>query len=158
MSKRRSFIIPLSLFSLSLVLTGCTLETTAPPEPVDGSSLQGLIHGGQQAVVGSHVYLFAVNTTGYGGAGIAASPTINASTSLLKSANTGFSDSVGAFVYTDNNGFFTITAADYTCPTASTQVYLYALGGNAGGGTNTYAGFLAGLGSCGSLGSLPRFI
>ena len=88
-------ICVLSCFSLAL--TGCALETTAPsvPEQVTGATIQGIAHGGQQGIVGAHVYLFAATTTGYGGAGIAAS-SANASTSLLKVADTGLSDSIGA--------------------------------------------------------------
>jgi hypothetical protein len=102
---------------------------------------QGSVHGGQQPIVGTHVYLFASNTTGYG----------NASVSLLNAASTGSSDSIGAYVQTDPKGAFSITG-DYTC-TAGTQVYLYALGGDPGGGVNTSAGLLAALGNCPSSGN-----
>ena len=101
--------------------------------------------GGQQPIVGAHVYLFAANTTGNAGPGIAASSS-NASASLLNGTITGNSDSVGAYVLTDSNGAFSITG-DYIC-TANTQVYLYALGGNPGAGTNSAAGLLAALGNC----------
>jgi hypothetical protein len=108
--------------------------------------------------VGAHVYLFAANTTGYGGNGIAASSS-NASVSLLtNTAGTTLDTSGGAtngdyYVGTSgvtvscpSGGCFTITG-DYTCA-AGAQVYLYALGGNAGGGTNAAAGLMAALGSC----------
>jgi hypothetical protein len=113
--------------------------------------LSGAVHGGQQPVVGAHVYLFAANTTGYGGAGIAASSG-NASLSLLTSgAGTTLDSSGGAttgdyFVTTDASGNFSITG-DYTC-VAGAQVYLYALGGNPGSGVNSAAGLMAALGSC----------
>ncbi len=107
--------------------------------------MQGRVFGGQQPVVGAHVYLFAANTTGNAGPGIAASSS-NASVSLLNAALTGHSDSVGAYVTTDINGAFTITG-DYTC-TPNTQAYVYALGGNAGAGVNTASGMLAALGNC----------
>jgi hypothetical protein len=121
---------------LPLVLTGCSVQSVAPPAPSAGLSLQGRIHGGQQPVVGAHIYLLAANTTGYG----------NPSVSLLNSTTTGLSDSVGAYVTTGSDGGFTITG-DYTC-TPGTQVYVYALGGNPGGGINSAAGFLAALGQC----------
>jgi streptogramin lyase len=98
--------------------------------------LQGQVHGGQQPISQAHIYLFAANTNGYG----------NPSSSLLNAADTGHSDSVGAYVLSGSNGSFTITG-DYSC-TANTQVYLYTLGGNAGSGTNSAAGLMAALGNC----------
>jgi hypothetical protein len=119
--------------------------------PEQGAALRGIVQGGQQPIVGAHVYLFAANTTGYGGNGIAAS-TANASISLLNVVNTGLSDSVGAYVLTDATGSFTITG-DYTC-TSGQQVYLYSLGGQPTTGTaNAAAGLMAVLGSCPSGGS-----
>lgn len=124
------------LFSAVIFLTGCSLTPTALPVAEPAAALQGSVHGGQQPVVGAHVYLFAANTTGYG----------NASVSLLNAASTGHSDSVGAYVLTAGNGTFSISG-DYNC-TANTQVYVYALGGNPGAGANSAAGFLAALGNC----------
>ncbi len=115
-----------------------------------GVRLNGSVFGGQQAIVGAHVYLMAAGTGGYAGPGIAASAG-NASTSLLSAASTGTSDAVGAYVLTSASGTFTITG-DYTC-TAGQQVYVYALGGNPGSGTNTGAGLLAALGSCPAAGN-----
>jgi sugar lactone lactonase YvrE len=135
---------------LSLALTGCTIATTSSPTASSGAAIRGIVHGGQQPIVGAHVYLFAANTTGYGGAGIAASSS-NASISLLSAASTGVSDSIGAYVPTGAGGSFTITGA-YTC-TPNSQVYLYVLGGNPGAGTNSAAGLMAILGNCPSGGS-----
>ena len=70
-----------------LVLAGCSggaisgLDETA----VAGAQFTGVVHGGQQPIVGAKIFLLAANTTGYGGNGIAASAS-NASISLLKSA------------------------------------------------------------------------
>jgi hypothetical protein len=100
--------------------------------------------------VGAHVYLFAANTTGYGGAGLAASSS-NASVSLLSASETGTSDAVGAYVATGSNGGFSLTG-DYTC-TSGQQLYLYALGGNNGSGTNAASGLMAAIGSCPASGS-----
>jgi streptogramin lyase len=135
---------------LALLAVGCATGPVAPPSAESGTALQGIVHGGQQAVVGAHVYLFAANTTGYGGKGIAASSS-NASISLLNAASTGYSDSLGAYARTDSYGSFSITG-DYTC-TPGQQVYLYALGGNTGSGPNSAAGFLAVLGNCPAAGS-----
>ena len=115
-----------------------------------GAVLNGTVHGGQQPIVGAHVHLFAVNTTGYGGPGIAASSS-NASISLLTTGSG--TDSAGEYVATDGNGNFTITG-DYTC-TAGQQVYLYAVGGNPGAGTNSAAGLMAALGTCPAAKTFP---
>jgi streptogramin lyase len=68
----------------------------------------------------------------------------------LVAGSTGLSDSLGAYVLSGSYGQFTITG-DYTCPTPTTQVYLYAVGGNVGSGVNASAGFLEALGPCGNL-------
>jgi hypothetical protein len=97
----------------------------------------------------------AAGTTAYAGAGIAPSSS-NASVSLLNSADTGASDSIGAYVLSDALGDFDISG-DYTC-TPNSQVYVFAHGGDAGGGANSAAGFLALLGNCpaaGNFSSVP---
>jgi len=133
---------------LPLVVTGCAVvEPTGTATADPGLAMQGKVRGGQQAIVGAHVYLLAANTTGYG----------NASLSLLTSGTGRTLDSSGGptngfyYVTTDANGNFSISG-DYTC-TANTQVYAYALGGNPGSGTNPAAGLLAALGNCPSAGN-----
>jgi len=140
-------------FCLPFILTGCSLTPTAAPAPDTGPAITGQVHGGQQAISGAQVYLFAANagvftpnTNGYG----------NASLSLLKStgSNVTLDNTVADATYgdyyvtTDANGNFSITG-DYTCA-AGQQVYLYALGGNPGlgSGTNSASGLLAILGNC----------
>ena len=110
----------------------------------------GRAFGSQKTVAGAHVYVLAANTTGYGGAALSAS-SANASVSLLSAANTGTSDAIGAYVTTSADGSFFING-DYSC-TPGSQVYLYALGGSTGAGTNTAIGLLAALGMCPSGGS-----
>ena len=131
------------LLTLCVFFVGCGGMYTAPPSkaPTPGVRLNGSVYGGQQPIVGAHIYLFAANTTGYG----------QASVSLLNAAATGQSDSIGAYVTSNAQGSFTITG-DYTC-TPNAQVYLYALGGNPGAGLNSAAGLLAALGSCPTSGS-----
>jgi hypothetical protein len=107
-------------------------------------SIQGSVHGGQQPIVGAHIYLFAANTTGYGGPGIAASSS-NASVSLLTTGS-GLDGSGHYFVTSGAGGTFSITG-DYSC-TPDTQVYLYAVGGNSGAGSNSASGLMAALGNC----------
>jgi streptogramin lyase len=121
----------------SLALTGCSLGPAAAPTPEQGLSIRGNVHGGQQPIVGAHVYLFAANTTGYG------QPSVS---TLSPTAPNVATDSIGTYVTSDSNGAFSITG-DYTC-TTGTQVYLYALGGNPGAGSNSAAGLLAILGQC----------
>jgi len=130
---------------LSLALTGCALTSTATPSPEPATAISGKVHGGQQPIAQAHIYLFAAGTSSYGGNGIPAS-SANASVSVLNSAETGGqSDSVGPYVLTNGSGEFTLPS--YSC-TAGTPVYLYALGGNPSGGTNSAAGLMAALGTC----------
>jgi hypothetical protein len=128
-------------FCLPLVLAGCAISPTAVSTPDAGLAIQGIVRGGQQPIAGAHVFLYAANTTGYGGPGIAPSSS-NASISLLNAPG---------YVVTDVNGGFSITGA-YSC-TPDTQVYLYAVGGNPGAGVNNAAGLLAVLGNCPSAGN-----
>jgi hypothetical protein len=112
----------------------------APPAPPAASD-SGSVHHGNARIVGAHVYLFAANMTGYG----------NASISLLSPTSTSASDSIGAYVTTAADGSFSMKG-DYTC-VPNTQVYMYALGGNAGSGENDASGLLAVLGTCPSTGN-----
>jgi len=154
---RNSYAI--AMFATVLGLSGCvatpvmTSTASTPANQVPGAALHGRVHGGQNPISGASVYLYAVGTGGYGGMGVAAS-TSNASVSLLSSSgsNTTKDSSNNYYVTTDSNGNFSITG-DYTCPSASSQVYLFAKGGNSGSGSNSAIGLLAGLGSCGSLSS-----
>jgi hypothetical protein len=131
-----------------LALAGCagSADLTSPPpapNPVAGAALSGRVHGGQQPISGASVYLYAVGTAGYG----------DASVSLLTSGNGAIEDGSGNYyVATGSGGSFTITG-DYTCPSATAQVYLYSVGGTVGSNANSAAGLLAGLGTCSSLSS-----
>src|ERR1700734_3161124 len=104
---------------LALGLTGCGLSTTATPVAVDGQQFSGHVHGGQQPVSGATIQLFAPGSSGYG----------TAAMSLLTKT-----------VVTDGGGNFSITG-DYTCPSASTPIYMLVTGGNPGlaAGTNNTA-------------------
>ena len=70
----------------------------------------------------------------------------NASISLETLAETGLSDSLGAFVLTDSTGNFNLSGT-YTC-TAGQQLYIYVTGGNAGAGANAAATMMAAIGAC----------
>lgn len=138
-----------------LFLSGCSgmpgttpIQTTAGSVP--GAALQGRVHGGQQPIVGAKIYLYAANTTGYG----------NAAVSLLQSAGGTSPDGNGNYYYaTQSGGTFSISG-DFTCPSAGSQVYLYAVGGDPGlgDGTNSAIGLMAALGTCGSLSSAPYVV
>jgi sugar lactone lactonase YvrE len=147
-----------------LVLAGCSggaisgLDETV----VAGAQVTGVVHGGQQPIVGAEIFLFAANTTGYGGNGLAASAS-NASISLLQGAENTVQDTTSTdptyldyYTTTDSNGNFAITG-DYTC-TPGSQVYIYALGGNSTyptGSANSAIGLLAAVGPCPGADSFP---
>ena len=119
---------------LAFFLTGCgmtAVNTGAKTGPVTVAAIHvsGNVHGGQQPVAGSTIQLYAVGTTGLR----------TASTPLV--ANT---------VTTDSGGNWNITGM-YTCPAANSQVYVTAVGGNPGGGTNSALSLTAALGTCGNL-------
>jgi len=118
-------------------------------------ALNGSVYGGQQPVVGAHVYLLAANTIGYNSTS-AQYPSV----SLLNAASTGQSDSIGAYVVTGPGGSFSLNGA-YTCTPDSNgvpgqQVYLYATGGNSGGGSNSAIGLMAILGDCPAAGNFAN--
>jgi len=143
------------LVSCVLMISGCSgvpgttpIQTTGSSVP--GAPLTGIVHGGQQPIVGAHVYLYAANTTGYG----------NQSVSLLGNKGGTVQDGSGNYYYpTQAKGAFSITG-DYTCPSANSQVYLYATGGDPGlgDGTNAAIGLMAGLGTCANLISAPYVV
>jgi hypothetical protein len=115
--------------------TGPATPSTAP-----GSAIVGAVHGGQDPVVGAHIYLLAANPGGYG------APSL----SLLNSSQPGVeTDSKGNYVLTDANGNFSISG-DYTCTTGQ-QVYILALGGNPGlptGEVNPALALMSAFGTC----------
>jgi predicted Zn-dependent peptidase len=146
-SALRNVLISAASFA-ALLVSGCSVKpgfnlTPTEPSPVSGAALRGLVHGGQQPIVGAHVYLLAANTTGYG----------DASVSLLTSGPGRSVDGSGNYyVTTGSGGIFNISGDYDTCPASNTQVYLYSVGGNPGlGSANAAAGLMAALGTCGNL-------
>lgn len=119
---RFSLILALSLSTF--LFAGCAGMPIANPSnrtaAASGAAIHGIVHGGQSPIQGAAVYLLAANTTGYGGAGIAASSS-NASISLLNSnvlsqTPAGGEDGSGNYyVTTGAKGAWGITG-DYTCP------------------------------------------
>ena len=111
--------------------------------------MHGSVHGGVQPISGSAVYLFAAGVTGYN----------SSATSLLNVNDAGVSTdgSGNGYVTTGVDGSWAITG-DYTCPSASSLVYMVAYGGNPGlapGTDNTAISLLAALGPCGNLTPKP---
>jgi hypothetical protein len=115
--------------AVTLTIAGCG-DMPGTSGPVAGVSMNGFVHGGQQPITGAKIYLYAAGTTGYGSGAI----------SLLAGGN----------VVSDSSGNFGITG-QYTCPTAATQIYLIATGGNTGSGVNSKAVLMSALGNCGNL-------
>jgi hypothetical protein len=138
-------VFSLLTFSLAAGLTGCGGSAYVPAaSTVSSLKMAGEVHGGQQPVSGSKIYLFGI--AGYQG---------SASNSLLSGSGVTVDSSGNGYVSTDANGNFTITG-DYTCPSYNTAVdtYLLASGGNPGlgSGTNNSAIMLmAALGPCSGL-------
>ena len=119
----------------AMLMSGCALQTVEGPIESQGAvQLSGRAMGGSQPIASSTIQLYAVGTASDG----------SAATSLL---NTGVS--------TDANGNFTINlSGHYTCPSATTLVYITATGGNPGtGGNNSAISLMAALGQCSTLSS-----
>ena len=126
--------------SCALSLAGCSgVPVTAPVQdnPVPGAALRGIVHGGQDPIVGARVYLMEAGTSGYG-----------SQSQYLLTSGSGKDTNGNYYVTTGSGGAFNIST-NYTCPSASAQVYIYAIGGDPIPGTaNASAGLLAGLGTC----------
>jgi phosphatidylserine/phosphatidylglycerophosphate/cardiolipin synthase-like enzyme len=112
-----------------------------------------MVMGGQQAVTGNLIQLYAVGTTGDSSAATAL-----IHTTVTTSDGTGQPNSNANAGNSGNGlpaGSFTI-GGDYTCPSASSEVYLVGTGGNPGmaqGTNNSQLSLMAALGPCGSLSS-----
>jgi hypothetical protein len=135
------------LAALCMDLTACRSLDRQSPQ----SGISGAIHGGQQPIAGALIQLYAVGTTADGSA---STPLI--ATTVTTSDGTGtpnFNANAGNANNTLPNGYFTITG-DYNCPSAGTQVYLVATGGNPGLSSvtnNPQIALAAALGNCGDL-------
>jgi hypothetical protein len=114
-------------------LIGCGAGASSN-SPLAVGNIRGVVHGGQQPVVGAMIQLYAAGTTGYG----------SSATPLLTSA-----------VTTDETGSFSITG-DYTCPSSTNELYIVATGGNPGlapGTNNAALALMEALGPCSLHGS-----
>ena len=103
-------------------------QSPSPPSGPGTVTLAGVVRGGQSAVAGSTVTLFGAGGTAGGGA------------SAIGSAKT------------DGNGAFSIALNCNTAPlTPASPLYVSAVGGNAGGGTNPAIALQSALGQCQNL-------
>jgi hypothetical protein len=130
-----SILAGLCLAVVAFAMSGCSVQATDTGTPVPGALLQGRAFGGQQPVAGANIQLYTPGTNGYG----------TASNALLT-----------RIVTSDSNGNFQIGAADFTCPSSGTPIYMLISGGNPGlaAGTNNTAIQMMGLlGPCASIGS-----
>ncbi|MBB5062838.1 NHL repeat-containing protein [Granulicella mallensis] len=146
--------------AFALGLSGCSANfgTSSDTAAQTAMHIRGVVHGGQQPISGSHVYMYAASTAAYGGRGIAptSGATGNASTSLLTAATGNPADTNGNFyVTTDTFGNFDING-NFAC-TPNTQVYLYSTGGDpqlagvgVAGTPNPAASLMAVVGNCAS--------
>jgi len=143
------------LLSPSLLLCGC-MQSFAPTAaittaPVAGQSIvQGIAHGGLQAITGATVQLYAVGTTGDGSA---ATPLIT-STTVTTSNGTGIGGNASNNYNHLAPGSFIIgssTVTDFSCPSAYSLVYITITGGSSGGGANPNIALMAAIGYCGTL-------
>lgn len=141
----------LVLLLASAGLTGC--QKTEFSAPVLEPGVSGSVFGGQNPVSGSAIQPYAAGTTADGSA---ATPLIAAT--VTTSDGTGLSNSNANAGNANNTlpaGSFTITG-DYTCPSATAEVYLTSTGGNPGlapGSNNADLALMAALGPCGGLSS-----
>jgi len=120
----------------AIALAGCATNSSAIQNPLAlATGPHGEAFGGQQPVTVMSLQLYAAEGNGYG----------SAATPLF-----------GTPITTNSGGQFTFPS--YSCPTASTQVYLVGTGGDpiagdTGGADNPNLAMMVALGSCGNLNS-----
>ena len=131
-------------------LTGCA--NGGPSNPIAGARPTGSVFGGQNPVSASSIQLYAVGSTGDASA---ATPLFSATVTTSDGTGTmNGNANAGNANNTLPAGSFTF-AGDYKCPSASSEVYLAASGGNPGlgSGTNANLALMTALGPCGNLSS-----
>jgi len=122
--------LTLALATTPLLLTGCATsgDSNQPAETMPVGEINGSVYGAQSPISGASIRLYAAGTTGYA----------SANTNVL--ANTSLTSS--------SNGTFTF--GSFTC-TAGQQMYVVAVGGNPGSGTNNNEVTVAALGDCATI-------
>ena len=125
-SRRQLSICAVVFVSLALAVAACTGGSSSPTEP---SSLSGTAQGGLSPLSGATVTLYRAGASGYGsGAKVLGKTT------------------------TDSSGNFTVR---YFPPAKPSILYLVALGGNAGSGSNSAIGLM---GIAGMSNALPATV
>ena len=174
-----------ALATIALGLTGCEMGTVQmsgalPAGPVAGVSLGGVVHGGQYPIYNAQMQLYAAGATAaptgtnpiVGGLGQGATALIPVGSMTVGSVNNYFPGGLPGCAYVTGNvagcsalpsttagGNFTITG-DYTCPSANSEMYLVATGGDPTGAAspsinNQYIALMAALGPCSGLSAPP---
>ena len=106
-------LVVVALSSCAFLLTGCAMQTTAGPSlGTQPAGMKGIVHGGQQAVLGATVSVYEVGSSGYGVA--STTPKATTTTSVV-------------------DGSFSFAAGAYTCTASNTPMYIVATGGTPGG-------------------------
>jgi streptogramin lyase len=126
-------------------------------------TIHGSVHGGQQPIAGALIYLMTPNSA-TNGLGTASLVLLNANVLINEPIHSGIDGNGNFYITTATDGSFSLTfGSDYSCTSGTDQggdavslpgdqpVYLYAVSGNSGAGTNSAAGFLASLGPCNGL-------
>ena len=148
-------VLPTSLLTLALLLTGCGMGTqdaaSIDSVAVAGAPIHGTLFGGRQPIIGASIYMYAADTTAYG----------HASDSLIQPYSGGsFPSSEDGngnyYVTTNSSGAWELAASEYSC-SAGQQVYVYSLGGDTGNGANSAASLMAVLGTCQSDGGFKPY-
>ncbi len=128
----RSFSVPsravLAILAAALAGCGGTI-TTSSTGSYEGPGFSGKALVGQQPLIGTSVELYAMGTSGNGSSGVALLPDV---------------------LTTDSSGAFSV-AAGYECPSAGSQLYLVARGGEPGSAAaadNDSIALLTALGAC----------
>lgn len=117
---------------IAIVLTACGASDRSFSSASAAANFSGIARGGQQPISNAAIQLYAMSTLADGAAAI---------------------PMLATPVLTGSDGRFSVTGT-YTCPSASSQMYLVASGGNPGlseGSNNANAALMTLLGPCGNL-------
>jgi RHS repeat-associated protein len=129
----RHYVHCLVALSLFLTITDAVAMSQNGPKLTGhvrhGRKKKGSTYGGDQPISGGHIYLFAVNESGYG---------LNPMSLLTTGSDVSFDNLGNGYVTTAADGSFSLTGhySTTSCPTPDSRVYVLALGGDPGIGTN----------------------
>jgi len=136
-------------------LSGCAgISGTAVPSSLTTSIPKGSLHGGQQPIAGSKIYVYAAEPPS-----VSITPAYGAASKSLIQPGVGTTTDVNgnSYVLTDGSGYFSY-AGTVTCPLPTSQIYILAVGGNTTGHRaesleNGAITLSAALGSCSTINS-----